>query len=117
MLRIKVRNLGRDAYKPEIYGESITIERKIGVDSSGGYKIENSRNKTVSSKKDELIAVLDHFNMQIDNPLNFLTQDTARQFLARSNPEDIYKVRQSLPNKSPYLSSANTSRCSSRVLV
>jgi len=30
--------------------------------------------------------------IQVDNPMNILTQDTARQFLSNSTPEEKYQV-------------------------
>lgn len=40
--------------------------------------------------------VVDHFNIQVDNPLTVLTQDQARGFLANSTPKDKYVVRHAL---------------------
>jgi hypothetical protein len=75
----------------------------------------------ISSKKDELAAICDHMNIQVDNPMNVLTQggcysissvgwlimlwanhvmgdvDAARQFLSASHPTDKYKVPPPLP--------------------
>lgn len=36
---------------------------------------------------------MDHFNIQVDNPLTVLTQDQARGFLSNSTPKDKYVVR------------------------
>lgn len=64
----------------------------------------------ISNKRDELAAICDHMNIQVDNPMNVLTQgkilaikgatgylsvflDAARQFLNASHPSDKYKVR------------------------
>lgn len=63
----------------------------------------------ISNKRDELAAICDHMNIQVDNPMNVLTQgktlvirvaianssvflDAARQFLNASHPSDKYKV-------------------------
>lgn len=63
----------------------------------------------VSTRRGELNAICDHMNIQarpgaqltlaaslmlgaqVDNPLNILTQDSARQFLSASNARDKYK--------------------------
>ena len=37
---IKLRNRGQDAYKPNDYGDCITVERRISNDGSGSYKIK-----------------------------------------------------------------------------
>ncbi|CAG8666868.1 12231_t:CDS:2, partial [Dentiscutata heterogama] len=85
---LKLRNRGADAYRHEVYGDSIIIERRISRDGSNGYKIKTSGGKVVSGKREELNAILDHMAIQVDNPMNVLSQDTARQFLHSSSPED-----------------------------
>lgn len=89
---VKIINKGTDAYKPDVYGEFIMVERRISKNGSSGYKIKTSGGKTVSTKREELIAICDHMSIQVDNPLTFLSQDSARQFLSSSTPEDKYKV-------------------------
>ncbi|KAF8986017.1 Structural maintenance of chromosomes protein 6 [Entomortierella lignicola] len=90
-VKLQLRNRGPDAYKPEIYGESVIIERRISRDGASSYKIKSSKGKTISTKREELSAMCDHMNIQIDNPMNVLSQDTARQFLQSSTPEEKYK--------------------------
>jgi len=90
-VRLQLRNRGPDAYKPEIYGESIIIERRISKEGASGYKIKSSQGKTIATKRDELSSICDHMNIQVDNPMNVLSQDTARQFLQSSTPEEKHK--------------------------
>ncbi|KAJ3095184.1 Structural maintenance of chromosomes protein 6 [Physocladia obscura] len=87
---ISIHNKGPDAYKPEIYGQTIIIERKITSDGTGSYKIKDVAGTTQSTTKRDLLALLDHMSIAIDNPLSILTQDTSRQFLASSTPKDKY---------------------------
>ncbi|XP_015750805.1 PREDICTED: structural maintenance of chromosomes protein 6-like, partial [Acropora digitifera] len=47
--------------------------------------------KVVSHKKDELNHILDQFNIQVDNPVSVLNQDTSRNFLNSSDPKDKYR--------------------------
>lgn len=90
---MKITNKGPDAYKPDVYGEHIIIERRISKDGASGYKIKSSSTgKTISTKREELAAICDHMSIQVDNPLTILSQDSARQFLNSSTPEDKYKV-------------------------
>lgn len=89
-VKLQLRNQGLDAYKPEIYGDSIIIERRISKDGTSGYKIKSSKGKTISTRREELLAMCDHMNIQVDNPMNVLSQDTARQFLQSSTPEEKY---------------------------
>ena len=89
-VRVHIRNRGRDAFRPDAYGELITIERRINADGNGAWKIRGAHGKTVSTKREELDAICDHANIQVDNPMNILTQDAARQFLGSAQPEDKY---------------------------
>ncbi|XP_072046479.1 structural maintenance of chromosomes protein 6-like [Amphiura filiformis] len=63
---IKLRNRGSDAYKPELYGNSIIIERKMTSDGGSSYKLKSADNKrTISNKKEELDHILDQFNIKV----------------------------------------------------
>ena len=90
---VRLRNKGEDAFLPHVYGDSITIERRIGGEgSSSGYKIYNHERKPVDTRKATLDAILDHLNIQVDNPMTVLTQDQSRQFLASATGRDKYNV-------------------------
>ncbi|KAF7722745.1 Structural maintenance of chromosomes protein 6 [Apophysomyces ossiformis] len=89
---VRITNKGPDAFRHEIYGDFIQVERKIMKDGIGGYKIKNASGKTISTKRDELTAICDHMSIQVDNPLIVLSQDNARQFLNSSSPQDKYKL-------------------------
>ncbi|XP_066916524.1 structural maintenance of chromosomes protein 6-like [Clytia hemisphaerica] len=89
-ITLRNRNTHTDAYKHHEYGDSIIVERKISSEGTGSYKIKNKEGKVVSTKKDELVNILDHFNIQIDNPVSILTQNTSRSFLNTSNPKHKY---------------------------
>ena len=47
----------------------------------------------ISKKKEELENVLDQFNIQVDNPVVIMSQDTARNFLPSIGGHEKYKVR------------------------
>ncbi|WFD31681.1 RNA helicase [Malassezia sp. CBS 17886] len=89
-VRIHIRNTGPDAYRADAYGSQIVIERRIGSDGSGAWKIRGASAKIVSTKREELNTICDHANIQVDNPINILSQDAARQFLGSSQAEDKY---------------------------
>lgn len=88
---IKLRNRGQDAYRPKEYGDCIIVERRISSDGSGSYKLKAKDGRVVSQKKNELNHILDQFNIQVDNPVSVLNQDTSRNFLNSSDPKDKYK--------------------------
>ncbi|KAG6888731.1 hypothetical protein C0995_006383 [Termitomyces sp. Mi166 len=91
---IYLKNQGEEAYKPEEYGKSIIVTRRFTKEGSSTWKIKGTKSShTISAKKEELAAICDHMNIQVDNPLNTLTVvlDAARQFLSASAPADKYK--------------------------
>ncbi|CCO33264.1 Structural maintenance of chromosomes protein 6 Short=SMC protein 6 [Rhizoctonia solani AG-1 IB] len=91
---ITLKNEGLDAYRPDIYGNAIRIARRFTDKGSSSYTIKGAKDKfkkTISSKKEELTNITDHMNLQVDNPVVVLTQDTSRQFLASSKPKDKYQ--------------------------
>jgi len=90
-LRVKIKNQGVTAFKPDIYGESIIIERHFSTSGSSSFKIKSTNNRLVSTKRAELDNISDYYALQLDNPVNVLTQDMARQFLNSSSPADKYK--------------------------
>ncbi|KAJ1302116.1 hypothetical protein OPQ81_000947 [Rhizoctonia solani] len=91
---ITLKNEGLDAYRPDVYGDSIRITRRFTDKGSSSYIIKGAKDKfkrTISTKREELTNITDHMNLQVDNPVVVLTQDTSRQFLASSKPKDKYQ--------------------------
>ncbi|XP_077167241.1 structural maintenance of chromosomes protein 6 [Paroedura picta] len=88
---ITLRNRGEDAFKPELYGDTITVNQHITLEGHRSYKLKSSTGTLISSKKEELTAILDHFNIQVDNPVSVLTQEMSKQFLQSKNEGDKYK--------------------------
>ncbi|KAJ3276811.1 Structural maintenance of chromosomes protein 6 [Terramyces sp. JEL0728] len=95
---VRIRNRGPDAYKHEEYGDTIVVERKIAqAGSASGYKMKSHSGKLISTRHDELMAICDHLQIEVDNPMAILTQDTARMFLSNSTPKDKYNVKNTKP--------------------
>ncbi|XP_066453092.1 structural maintenance of chromosomes protein 6 [Eleutherodactylus coqui] len=90
-ISIKLRNRGHDAYKPDVYGESVIVQQRLTADGGRSYKLKSSTGSLVSTKKEELTAMLDHFNIQVDNPVSVLTQEMSKHFLQSKNETDKYK--------------------------
>lgn len=89
--QVTLFNEGKDAYKPEIYGSRIVVERKI---MKGGpaiytlYKGEiNGKTEKISHEKKELEGILRNFNIYVDNPCCILTQEDAKKFIFGSDNE------------------------------
>lgn len=50
------------------------ITRRFTKEGSSSYKIKSKDGRVVSTKREELSAICDHMNIQVDNPMNILTQ-------------------------------------------
>ncbi|XP_047467829.1 structural maintenance of chromosomes protein 6 isoform X2 [Mugil cephalus] len=90
-ITVKLRNRGPDAYKKDVYGDSISIEHRISGDGCRTCRLKNKSGQLISNKKEELTAILDHFNIQLDNPVSILSQEMSKQFLHSKNESDKYK--------------------------
>ena len=74
-----------------MYGNAIIVERHFSRSGSSNFKLKSSTGRLISTRKGDLEEICDYFALQIDNPMNVLTQDMARQFLNNSTPYDKYK--------------------------
>lgn len=91
MLSVKIKNTGDSAYQQDVYGDSIIVERHFSRSGSSSFKLKSSTGRMISTRKGDLDDICDYFALQIDNPMNVLTQDMARQFLNNSTPSEKYK--------------------------
>lgn len=73
-MSVTLKNGGHEPFRPDIYGESITVVRYFTQTGNTSYKIKSKEGKTVSTTREELSAILDHFSIDVDNPMNILTQ-------------------------------------------
>ena len=71
---VTIKNEGSEAFKPEVYGHLIEITRRFTIEGSSGYKIKGKDGKVISTKREDLTAICDHMNIQVDNPINILSQ-------------------------------------------
>uniref|UniRef100_A0A7N8X877 Structural maintenance of chromosomes protein 6 n=1 Tax=Mastacembelus armatus TaxID=205130 RepID=A0A7N8X877_9TELE len=88
---ITLRNKGKDAYKPEVYGPAITVDLRITRDGLRTYKLKSKLGHVISNKKEELVSILDNFNIQVNNPVSVLTQEMSKYFLHSKGEGDKYK--------------------------
>ena len=79
----------RQALDPDVYGDVITVERHI-TQSSSSYKIKGKDGKDVGSSRDKLIRITDHFNIDVNNPVVVMSQDSSREFLHSGKAKDKY---------------------------
>ncbi len=89
-LRVTLLNKGSDGYMPEVYGDTITVERCISLKAGyNGYRLLDQNGKEQSRRKADLDAMLDQLNIQVENPVAVLDQEEAKKFLT-GKAEDKY---------------------------
>lgn len=54
-------NTGEDAFRPDVYGQFITVQRKVG--SGASYQTSGERGNIVSRSRDEMLAIVDHLSI------------------------------------------------------
>ncbi|XP_066904702.1 structural maintenance of chromosomes protein 6 [Halyomorpha halys] len=90
-IEITLSNKGFSSFKKNIYGNVIKVVRNITPNSSG-YKIISERGEVVSTKRDDIELINLYFNIQVNNPVTILNQDTARTFIKSATPKDLYSI-------------------------
>ncbi|XP_077388554.1 structural maintenance of chromosomes protein 6 [Festucalex cinctus] len=88
---ITLHNQGKDAYKPELYGPAIIIDLRLTHDGGRTYKLKSQSGQIISTKKDELVSILDNFNIQVNNPVSVLNQEMSKYFLHSKGETDKYR--------------------------
>ncbi|XP_061708220.1 uncharacterized protein LOC133518575 [Cydia pomonella] len=81
-VEIKIRNSSEQAYKHDVYGDYITVERHLNASGGSSYKVKNAAGKVISTKFDEVNNIITAHDIQVDNPISVLNQDDARGFHA-----------------------------------
>ncbi|KAJ2940696.1 hypothetical protein O0L34_g14805 [Tuta absoluta] len=97
MVEIKIKNSSHTAYKPEVYGDYITIVRNINASGGSSYKVKSATGEVKSTKFEEVNAIVTAHDIQVDNPISVLNQDDARSFHA-SDPKTKYMLYRKATN-------------------
>ncbi|XP_021752713.1 structural maintenance of chromosomes protein 6B-like [Chenopodium quinoa] len=90
LVQVVLKNEGMDAFKVESYRECIIIERRI-TESSSTLVLKDHQGRRVSNKKEELRELVEHFNIDVENPCVIMTQDKSREFLQSGSAKDKFK--------------------------
>jgi len=88
---VTLRNSGTDAYRHEVYGDSIIVKRKLNLEGNNSYRICTIDGRLISTKREELDMILDYFNIQVNNPVVTLNQNLSKEFLLLYTPKDMYR--------------------------
>ncbi|KAM7499521.1 hypothetical protein LguiA_023935 [Lonicera macranthoides] len=90
LVRVEMKNQGEDAFKPETYGHTIIIERKIS-ESTSSTVLKDHQGRKVASRREDLREIVEHFNIDVENPCVIMSQDKSREFLHSGNDKDKFK--------------------------
>nr|CCA25982.1 structural maintenance of chromosomes protein 6 puta [Albugo laibachii Nc14] len=104
LLRVTLRNDGSsgDAFRSSDFGKKVLVERLLRRDGSAEYRLKNESGFIVSKLKQDLEAILDHFNIHTENPCTVLDQENAKLFIKGGDEDkyqfflrstDLYKMR------------------------
>lgn len=89
-ISITLKNEGPEAYKRSTFGSHIIIERVLQRQGTNQYLIKSALGATISKKKAIIDEILARFNITVDNPLAFLSQDKAREFITLTTDHAKY---------------------------
>ncbi|XP_051143758.1 structural maintenance of chromosomes protein 6B [Andrographis paniculata] len=90
LVQVEIKNQGEDAFRPEIYGDKIMVERRIS-EASSSITLKNSQGKRVGTKREDLREIIEYFNIDVENPCVIMSQDKSREFLHSGNAKDKFK--------------------------
>jgi len=82
---VVLKNAGHSAHKPEVFGDRIKVIRTFTRQGASSYKILSQNGDLISTHKADLQRICDQLEIQVDNPLNILTQGTLTEFPLRSH--------------------------------
>uniref|UniRef100_A0A0D9XBA2 RecF/RecN/SMC N-terminal domain-containing protein n=1 Tax=Leersia perrieri TaxID=77586 RepID=A0A0D9XBA2_9ORYZ len=88
---VDINNQGEDAFKPEVYGDLVILERRI-TESSSSTVLKDQHGRKVAHRKDDLNEIIEHFNIDVENPCVIMSQDKSREFLHSGNNNDKFKA-------------------------
>ncbi|KAL6126943.1 hypothetical protein ACLB2K_074988 [Fragaria x ananassa] len=91
VVHVELKNQGEDAFKNDIYGDVIIIERKISSGSSNATVLKDHQGRKVASRKEDLRELIEHFSIDVENPCVIMGQDRSREFLHSGNDKDKFK--------------------------
>eukprot|EP00798_Chlamydomonas_sp_ICE-L_P020058 gene20058-26777_t len=93
VVQVVLWNGEEDAYRPEDFPDTITVERKLKRTGGNPFRLLNKHGAEVSSKRENVDEVLDYFGINASNPITVTTQDMARTFFQGSNGGGLKEER------------------------
>lgn len=87
VVRAKLANTD---YQVGVFGEVITVEKRLLAEGGASLKIIAASGKVVGHTQEDLHLLLEHFRLSLGNPVCFLTQDQAKKLLRAANLKMAY---------------------------
>ncbi|KAJ8925976.1 hypothetical protein NQ315_009831 [Exocentrus adspersus] len=91
-IEIELYNEGPMAYRPSVYGKRINIIRTLSASGSGSYRVRSEAGEIISTQAREVQNITTSLNIQVDNPICILNQDTSRNFLSSNDPKNKFTL-------------------------
>lgn len=88
---VELSNDGLNSFEPETYGRKIIVERKLTREGTNAYAIKSEKGTLILTKKKTLDDILRNFFIMVNNPLSFLSQDKAREFIASGTEQSRFE--------------------------
>ncbi|KAL9266845.1 Structural maintenance of chromosomes protein 6B-like protein [Drosera capensis] len=91
LVLVELKNTGVDAFKHQVYGDSIIIERRIS-ESTASITMKDCQGRKVAGGREEFRELVEHFNIDVENPCVVMSQDKSREFLHSGSGKDKFKA-------------------------
>ncbi|XP_023020783.2 structural maintenance of chromosomes 6 [Leptinotarsa decemlineata] len=91
-IEIELCNEGPMSYRPSVYGKRINIVRNLSSSGGGSYRIRSENGEVISTQAKEVQYITSSLNIQVDNPICILNQDTSRNFLSSNDPKNKFTL-------------------------
>lgn len=94
VVSVTILNAGPNAFERNIYGKEIELTRVIRSHGRNTFTLSKKSGKpaTGQAAKKELALILDHFRIQINNPVVMMGQGLCREFLQSNDKHNLYKL-------------------------
>ncbi|GKA06248.1 structural maintenance of chromosomes protein 6B-like protein [Tanacetum coccineum] len=90
LVHVEITNRGEDAFKHDVFGDVIIVERRI-TESSSTSVLKDQQGKKVATRREDIRELVEHFNIDVENPCVVMSQDKSREFLHSGNDKDKFK--------------------------
>lgn len=77
-------------YYSSSYGNILVIEKRVYAEGAAKIKIITKDGEVVGRTQEDIYLLMEHFRVNLKNPLCFLTQEKSKQLLKSATPSGMY---------------------------